>query len=73
MKLNLRKSKEKILKFKLYILMYRLQNLEIESEPIQKKKDFTKKLVCIIDNQGNPINHLDEGIKAVILNSFFIL
>lgn len=43
----------------------RLKNTEIEMEPAVVQSEKMKKLVCIIDNQGNPVNHLDEGIKAV--------
>jgi hypothetical protein len=25
--------------------------------------EFSKKLMCIIDNEGQPINHMSEGIK----------
>lgn len=50
--------------------LFRLKNTDIESEPLQIKQEKNKKLVCIIDNQGNPVNHLDEGIKAVNKNCY---
>lgn len=55
-----------------YYFFDRLKNLEVEEAP-KKKKEYSKKLVCIIDNQGDPINHLAEGIKAVIILYIFIL
>lgn len=32
------------------------------------KEETSKKLMCTIDNQSNPINQLEEGIQAVITN-----
>jgi len=33
-------------------------------EPLDMSLESAIKLYCIIDNQGNPVNHLMEGIKA---------
>jgi hypothetical protein len=40
-----------------------LTNLDIE-EPSTVSAEFSKKLMCIIDNEAKPINTLVEGIKV---------
>lgn len=38
------------------------QNQEIPEEQIEKKTEHSRKLMCNIDNQENPINQLTESI-----------
>jgi hypothetical protein len=40
----------------------KLQNADLPDEPPSLQKEFGYKLMCNIDNQGNPINFLEDGI-----------
>ena len=42
-----------------------MQNQELPDEPVSLSKETNRKLLCNIDNEGNPINHLPDGIQAV--------
>ncbi len=50
-----------------------MKNQEIPDEPEQIKYETNRKILCIIDNQSNPINHLHEGISAGLDEDFYKL
>lgn len=37
---------------------------EAPEEPPQMMVEFSKKIMCIIDNEGSPVDHMADGIKA---------
>eukprot|EP01017_Pseudomicrothorax_dubius_P034237 TRINITY_DN466_c0_g1_i1.p1 TRINITY_DN466_c0_g1~~TRINITY_DN466_c0_g1_i1.p1 ORF type:complete len:351 (-),score=114.95 TRINITY_DN466_c0_g1_i1:707-1759(-) len=41
-----------------------IKNTENPEEPSIVSNESQRKLACIIDNQGNPVDHLPDGIKA---------
>jgi hypothetical protein len=45
-------------------LVNQLKNTESEEEPVQETKEQVLRLSCHIDNQSNPVNHMNEGLKV---------
>ena len=48
-----------------------LRNADIPEEPASTVTEFSKKLMCIIDNEAKPVNTLVEGIKASLEGQLF--
>jgi len=44
-------------------------NIENLDEEIQYGFEANKRLTCVIDNQGNPIDHLIDGIRVSLNGS----
>mmetsp|Transcript_30724 Transcript_30724/g.22809 ORF Transcript_30724/g.22809 Transcript_30724/m.22809 type:complete len:91 (-) Transcript_30724:596-868(-) len=40
------------------------KNKESEAEPVQVSKENILRLSCHIDNNNNPVSHLNEGLKV---------
>ena len=49
---------------------FTMKNTENEEEPIKTTIEPMRKLSCVIDNQANPINILQEGLTAVSDSSY---
>lgn len=41
-----------------------MKNLELEAEEVVVKEEKTKKLSCVIDNQGEPVDNVLQGVQV---------
>lgn len=48
---------------------FTMKNTENENEPESTSMETMRKLSCVIDNQANPINILQEGLTAVSIHN----